>query len=220
MNKPQDHIPRRDFYDKANILLPLIVSIVFGGFGGVASSWLSQKNEERKVHLDEIRMIREFLPYLAQDSTRQYALISLYLSNYQELAIRLCQVDQSLVAGSGCDQLLANARPKSTGSQKQDSVAEQPLAENEGWIYVGTYASTKWESWYLEGIEGLAPEQLRGRAFRVRDVTGSLNVRPQLPSPTRGFGAIKIVLKEGQNVAIRSVSRWGTGNYIWARVTY
>jgi hypothetical protein len=96
----------------------------------------------------------------------------------------------------------------------------RPATTKRGWVFLGSYADSAWSTRYLDFPPNEIPANLLGRSLKVRDVTGSLNVRGNLFYEP-GYDRILDVLAPGSTVRLDSVTSFANGGYyIWARAEY
>ncbi|HEY3054100.1 MAG TPA: hypothetical protein VGK04_12005 [Thermoanaerobaculia bacterium] len=100
------------------------------------------------------------------------------------------------------------------------AVMTQPGAAR--WVYLGSYRADlkRWDTKYLDFPDSAEPLSFVDRQLRVREETGTLNVRSGLPNDAGVLPPAVHVLRPGQVVTVIEVKRWANSPFLFARVRY
>ena len=90
-------------------------------------------------------------------------------------------------------------------------------------MYIETrYEETKktWKTWYFDFGSSTDPNSLIGKTLKVREKTGSLNVREGMPTWSGQFQKVVDVLSPESETIINEIKEWSSSGYMWAQITY
>jgi hypothetical protein len=108
---------------------------------------------------------------LSQDTTRG-------TNQLKQTVVVALDYQQSRPDSSPGRSAIAAAAVVPADSQRP-SGPTRPSPKN-GWVFLGSYGDSTWQTRYLDFGEHASPASLRGKSLRVRRETGSLNIRANL----------------------------------------
>jgi hypothetical protein len=126
-------------------------------------------------------------------------------------------IDNVFASGTSSEKLpptIVNTKP---------APATSTLQAEPKWAYLGEYSKNdkKWRTRYFDFEDTDPPHSLKSNIPRsVRKITGSLNVRSDMPTPDGRFPEVVDILKVGSQVSILAVKSWQETGYMWAQISY
>lgn len=240
--------PRKDFWDKLDVLGGPLIALVGILFTLSYNLWQAQQQHQReysdqqaresearqrsdternRMYLQRLETVSRFFPAITGEDQRHRKVAILLINSLgdQELALRFGTLDPSKGSNEAIDAIFASATSPEA-AQQPSPVAPAPTPASslrgQGWVYLGDYdrAQGSWRTRYLVFGERTEPGSLMGSALRVRAETGPLNVRAGMPSIFGSLAATTDALKPGIEVKVREVKAWQNSGFYWAKVEY
>ncbi len=180
---------------------------------GAIATWAYNEQQSR---FREIETVEKFFPHLVSTDRRLSNMAKLTVKNLlsdPELADRLIQAAVEVTSDD------AATKPELTSKELGERrAARAPTATIEGWAYLGNYIDGNWQTRYFDFSANADPQQFVTHTLRVREVTGALNLRLNMPTPEGTFPPVIDVLEPGTEVRLLEVQRWQSSSYMWGRV--
>jgi len=180
---------------------------------GAIATWVYNAQQTR---FREIETVEMFFQHLISPDRR--------LSNMAKLTVKSLLSDKKLA-----DQLIlaaievtseeAATQPELSASELDERRAAR-AAMAEGWAYLGNKPNGTWQTRYFDFPVDADPQQFitGDRVLRVREATGSLNLRQNMPTPEGTFPQVIDVLDPGTVVEVQEIHAWQSTGYMWAKV--
>lgn len=192
--------------------------------------------EEHKNRILELQTVETLIPHLISknEEEKKVAILTINSLGHPDLALRLGELYKTKGTQEAVDRLMASTLQSDlTIRESQQFAGQAPgavqsekfmfaAAPAAGWAYLGNFlfAEQKWDTRYLEFEMTARPESLVGKTFEVRERTGALNVRQNMPDQQGQFYKVIDVLEPGEKIEIKEISRWESSGYVWARIAY
>jgi hypothetical protein len=231
---------RKNWIDKLSSLSPLISGVLIAGVGTFAT--ISYNNRQMDINL--LNVLDKFRPYITSENPvdRQFGYECFVKLDEEAFVVKLIEANNDSAGINVIKSIVIQRTDKETtkraesvgdeimaatisGEQKEAPnpiLAVNKVSKKEGWAYLGHYvkSSKSWKTRYFEFRSDMNPDGLKGEWLKVREQTGSLNIRSGMPTAMGKFLAVIDVLKPGSEVKIHDIEEWYSTGYMWAKVSY
>lgn len=223
---------KKDFWDRFAAVSTFLSTVVIAGIGLYFTHTYNERQSSREhqssiyeTKILEMQTVEKFIPHLAgNEENKRVALLALTTLGSSEFATQFAALNPSEGADSAADTIMATAEFTVSRSSKPDtnSTILQSPVKIVKWAYVGHYsrADKQWKTRYFDFDISTPPEALVEQSLAVREVTGSLNVREGMPTPSGQFPRVIDVLDSGNKATLISVNEWHNTGYIWAQINF
>jgi len=180
---------------------------------GAIATWVYNTQQTR---FREIEVVEKFFEHLVSPDQRLSNMAKLtvekLLSN-KELANQLIQAAVEVTTEEEATQL-------NLSSSQLDKRRTARVDRIEGWAYLGNKSNGTWQTRYFDFKANDNPLKFTegDGKLRVREATGSLNLRQNMPNPDGTFPPVIDVLDPGTEVSVQEVRAWQSTGYMWAKV--
>jgi len=232
---------KKDIWDRLGAISTLILGIV-GLWFTYSYNMAQSASSERQSRLDqeakkyqtrvlEMQAVKEFIPYLTaeDENQKEVALLVITTLGSTEFATQFAKINPSKGTQTAVDRIMASAQsadqaqlPQSVSAQNATSSVPDNGSRKTGWVYLGHYDIKKgrWGTKYFDISDTANPSTLLSSVLKVSGITGAINVRIGMPTPTGGFLEVRNVLKPSSQVVVRTIREWYSTGYMWAEVDY
>lgn len=239
---------KKDWWDRLTPISTAVASLVIG-FAGLwftysynmaqtsindRNSAQDQETKRQQARVLEMQAVEKFIPYLtAGDETKkEVALLVITTLGSPEFATQFAKLNPSKGTQAAADRIMASAQPSSQNELPSSITSRPPTAiptagapqitKRLGWVYLGHYVAEqrRWETRYFDFGNATEPSALLTSTLTVREATGAINVRIDMPSSAGAFQRVQDVLKPPSQVKVLSVREWSSTGYMWAHVEY
>jgi hypothetical protein len=226
-NMSDDDNNKNGILNKLESVAKIIASVVIASASLIFTHLYNERSLEQERILAEdqnrtsrIAVVREFIPHLISnnETEKKAALIILDSLGQSEFVARFASVDGSEGSKAAGDIIMARSATAAQAPPAEKSVNSEKIS---GWVYLGHYQSNArtWKTQYFDFSENANPDTLDGQEFKVREATGSINLRNSPPNTFGSLGNVIGSLRPGHEVKVLEVKEWFNSGYIWAKVT-
>ena len=212
---------------KVEKISKIFASVVIAGASLIFTYIYNARSLEQERILTEdqnrtskINAVREFIPHLVSNNAaeKKAALLILDSLGQSEFVARFASSDDSEGSKEAGDIVMARSATATQAPAAEVSATAQKIS---GWVYLGRYESkTKtWKTSYFDSLDNADPDTLKNRELKVREATGSINLRNSPPNSFGSLGNVITSLKPGREVKVLEVKEWFNSGYMWAKVT-
>lgn len=224
---------KKDIWDRVAgvaVLLSTLATMTLGGAG----LWFTHSYNVRQSQISEMQTVEKFIPYLTAKDEKQkkVALLVITTLGSPEFVTKFAKLDSSEGTQAAADVIMATAS-SSDQTELPSSVTSKPATtesrsgtddanKKTGWVYLGHYVEMekRWETQYFDFGYSSAPDIMTSSILKVREETGTINVRTGMPSLAGEFQRVCDVLKPPSQVRVLAVKEWYSTGYIWAQIEY